>query len=203
MTEALNEVEAEASVIFRQRRHALLVLRPLASSQLADPALEIDAGCEAGGALGAARLAFGDGALSHDRVFAALLGGGPLSEVAPFVYLIAEGNGLRVIARGPLRVVELPNAPQVGQVIVRSVFDRTLFVLGRAAAVAAVLAAGGLGATSHAGKTTEERYNAYLDRTLAELAALRPRTQGELLNVPGIGLAKAERYGEALLALFA
>lgn len=114
MTEALNEVEAEASVIFRQRRHALLVLRPLASSQLADPALESDAGCEAGGALGAARLAFGDGALSHDRVFAALLGGGPLSEVAPFVYLIAEGNGLRVIARGPLRVVELPNAPQVG-----------------------------------------------------------------------------------------
>ena len=35
--------------------------------------------------------------------------------------------------------LELPpyRAPQVGQVIVRSVFDRTLFVLGRAAAVAA------------------------------------------------------------------
>ncbi len=42
-----------------------------------------------------------------------------------------------------------------------------------AAAVAAVLAAGGLGATSHAGKTTEERYNAYLDRTLAELPFLK------------------------------
>ena len=36
-------------------------------------------------------------------------------------------------------VLELPpyRAPQVGQVLVRSVFDRTLFVLGRAAAVAA------------------------------------------------------------------
>ncbi len=55
-----------------------------------------------------------------------------------------------------------------------------------------------------AGKARELGVPAYVilhDRTLAELAALRPRTQGELLNVPGIGLAKAERYGEALLAV--
>ncbi|WP_424467079.1 FHA domain-containing protein [Pseudoclavibacter helvolus] len=132
MTEAPHEVEAERSVIFRQRRHALLVLRPLSSSRLADPplaeqplaeqpladpALEspaLDGDCEAAGAVGAARLAFADGPLSPDRVFAALLGGGPLSALAPFVYLVREGNGLRVIARGPLRVVELPNAPHVG-----------------------------------------------------------------------------------------
>ena len=57
-----------------------------------------------------------------------------------------------------------------------------------------------------AGKARELGVPAYVvlhDRTLAELAALRPRTQGELLNVPGIGLAKAERYGEALLDVLA
>ncbi|PPF46049.1 hypothetical protein C5B85_05200 [Pseudoclavibacter sp. AY1F1] len=112
MTEALREVEAAGPVIFRQRRHALLIFRQLESSQLADPALDED--CDADRALGAARLAFAEGTLSHDRVFAALLGGGPLSEVASFVYLIAEGNGLRAFARGPLRIVELVNAPQIG-----------------------------------------------------------------------------------------
>lgn len=37
------------------------------------------------------------------------------------------------------------------------------------------------------------------DRTLRELALLRPRTLDELLQVHGIGKAKAERYGEGLL----
>ena len=39
------------------------------------------------------------------------------------------------------------------------------------------------------------------DRTLRELAARRPATADELLEVPGIGDAKAERYGAALLGL--
>lgn len=112
MTEAPHEVETQAPVVFRHQRHALLLLHPLASSQLADPALDGDA--EAVGAIGAARLAFADGTPTQDTVFAALLGGGPLSEVAPFVYLTREGNGLRVFARGPLRVEELQHAPQVG-----------------------------------------------------------------------------------------
>jgi ATP-dependent DNA helicase RecQ len=38
------------------------------------------------------------------------------------------------------------------------------------------------------------------DRTLHELATLRPQTADELLTVAGIGAAKAERYGAALLA---
>jgi ATP-dependent DNA helicase RecQ len=38
------------------------------------------------------------------------------------------------------------------------------------------------------------------DRTLHELASLRPQTADELLTVAGIGAAKAERYGAALLA---
>jgi len=38
------------------------------------------------------------------------------------------------------------------------------------------------------------------DRTLHELASLRPQTPDELLTVAGIGAAKAERYGAALLA---
>lgn len=37
------------------------------------------------------------------------------------------------------------------------------------------------------------------DRTLRELAQLKPATRSELLNVPGIGEAKAERYGSALM----
>jgi ATP-dependent DNA helicase RecQ len=39
------------------------------------------------------------------------------------------------------------------------------------------------------------------DRTLHELAAQRPQSAHQLLQVPGMGLAKVERYGESLLAL--
>ncbi len=41
------------------------------------------------------------------------------------------------------------------------------------------------------------------DRTLGEIAALLPASVSALLAVPGIGAAKAERYGDALLALVA
>ncbi len=41
------------------------------------------------------------------------------------------------------------------------------------------------------------------DKTLRELAARRPASLADLLCVPGIGQAKAERYGEALLRLMA
>ena len=41
------------------------------------------------------------------------------------------------------------------------------------------------------------------DKSLCELAARRPASHSELLGVPGIGQAKAERYGEALLRLMA
>ena len=37
------------------------------------------------------------------------------------------------------------------------------------------------------------------DRTLRDMAALRPRDFDELLLVHGIGPAKAEKYGAALL----
>jgi ATP-dependent DNA helicase RecQ len=39
------------------------------------------------------------------------------------------------------------------------------------------------------------------DRTLYDLARVRPRTKEELLLVDGIGPAKAERYGEGFLAV--
>ncbi|HLA35713.1 MAG TPA: DNA helicase RecQ [Rhodocyclaceae bacterium] len=39
------------------------------------------------------------------------------------------------------------------------------------------------------------------DRTLHELAARRPTSLAELLNVPGIGQSKMERYGQALIQL--
>ena len=36
-----------------------------------------------------------------------------------------------------------------------------------------------------------------------ELAVQRPQSLNALLQIPGIGLAKADRYGETLLALLA
>jgi ATP-dependent DNA helicase RecQ len=39
------------------------------------------------------------------------------------------------------------------------------------------------------------------DRTLAALAAARPRSAAQLLDVKGVGSAKLEAYGDALLAL--
>ena len=54
-------------------------------------------------------------------------------------------------------------------------------------------------------KAREQGVPAYVilhDRTLRELAAQRPQSIAELLLVAGIGVAKAERYGESLLVLF-
>ena len=42
-----------------------------------------------------------------------------------------------------------------------------------------------------------------LDRTLAAIASTRPDSLVQLLDIPGVGQAKAERYGEAWLALVA
>ena len=50
----------------------------------------------------------------------------------------------------------------------------------------------------------EEQVPAYVifpDRTLAEIAARRPRTLGALHDVRGVGPAKLEKYGERFLAL--
>ena len=41
------------------------------------------------------------------------------------------------------------------------------------------------------------------DKTLRELASRRPASLPELLDIPGIGQSKAERYGEALLRILA
>ena len=38
------------------------------------------------------------------------------------------------------------------------------------------------------------------DKTLAEIARIRPRSIGELAAIPGIGPAKVNRYGTAVLA---
>jgi ATP-dependent DNA helicase RecQ len=46
-------------------------------------------------------------------------------------------------------------------------------------------------------------YVIFHDTTLAALAAARPKTPAQLLEVKGVGSAKLESYGEALLALLA
>jgi ATP-dependent DNA helicase RecQ len=43
-------------------------------------------------------------------------------------------------------------------------------------------------------------YVVFHDATLREIATRRPSTTQQLLDVPGIGAAKAERYGERMLA---
>jgi len=55
-------------------------------------------------------------------------------------------------------------------------------------------------------KAREQGVPAYVilhDRTLLEIAALLPASPQALLAVPGIGLAKVQRYGDELLALVA
>jgi len=55
-------------------------------------------------------------------------------------------------------------------------------------------------------KAREQGVPAYVilhDRALQEIAALLPDSPSGLLAVPGIGLAKAQRYGDELLALIA
>ncbi|MGW8266847.1 MAG: RecQ family ATP-dependent DNA helicase [Longimicrobiales bacterium] len=44
-------------------------------------------------------------------------------------------------------------------------------------------------------------YIVFSDRVLLEMAARRPTTPGEMLEVPGVGPAKLERYGRAFLDL--
>jgi ATP-dependent DNA helicase RecQ len=43
-------------------------------------------------------------------------------------------------------------------------------------------------------------YCVFPDRTLAELARRRPASETELLDIPGVGPAKARKYGERFLA---
>src|SRR5262245_30518238 len=44
-------------------------------------------------------------------------------------------------------------------------------------------------------------YVIFHDRTLAEIAARRPRSAAELAAIPGVGEAKLARYGAALLEI--
>ncbi len=46
-------------------------------------------------------------------------------------------------------------------------------------------------------------YVIFQDRTLAEIAALRPRTLDALGNIPGVGRTKLERYGAGVLKVLA
>jgi ATP-dependent DNA helicase RecQ len=44
-------------------------------------------------------------------------------------------------------------------------------------------------------------YVVFHDRTLAEIAQRRPENAGALATIPGVGPAKLERYGNAVLAV--
>jgi ATP-dependent DNA helicase RecQ len=83
---------------------------------------------------------------------------------------------------------------------------------GRAAeAIAALAAAAGgdpalltrrrVGRADAARRRNVPAYVIFHDRTLAALAAARPSSAAQLLDVKGVGSAKLEAYGDALLAL--
>jgi ATP-dependent DNA helicase RecQ len=44
-------------------------------------------------------------------------------------------------------------------------------------------------------------YVIFHDRTLAEIARLRPATSGALAAISGVGESKLDRYGEPVLAV--
>ena len=44
-------------------------------------------------------------------------------------------------------------------------------------------------------------YMIFGDKTLLDLAAKKPKSRGELLNVYGIGSVKAEEFGRAILSI--
>jgi ATP-dependent DNA helicase RecQ len=46
-------------------------------------------------------------------------------------------------------------------------------------------------------------YVIFQDKTLAEIAAARPRTLDQLGAIPGVGRTKLERYGAEVLQLVA
>ena len=46
-------------------------------------------------------------------------------------------------------------------------------------------------------------YVVFHDATLAEIAARKPRSLADLRGIGGVGPAKLERYGEAVLAVLA
>ena len=45
-------------------------------------------------------------------------------------------------------------------------------------------------------------YMIFNDATLLEMAARKPKNEAELLQVPGVGPNKLERYGAAFLKMF-
>lgn len=57
--------------------------------------------------------------------------------------------------------------------------------------------------TRVAGETDRPAYTVLVDATLAGIAEVRPRTVADLARVRGIGPAKIEQYGSALLAIVA
>jgi ATP-dependent DNA helicase RecQ len=50
-------------------------------------------------------------------------------------------------------------------------------------------------------RTDMPPYVVFHDRTLAEIAHRRPASPGALATIPGVGPAKLERYGDAVLAV--
>jgi ATP-dependent DNA helicase RecQ len=160
---------------------------------------------------------FGVGADLDDMgwrsVFRQLLANGLLEADAAAYGALKLTESARPVLKGETSVTLRRQAPRLKQKSARSAHEKSRAPLGRSAEMQSV----GNGKDNdsplfamlrnwRAEKAREQGVPAYVilhDRTLRELAALRPNSPEALLEVPGIGVAKAQRYGEALLELLA
>ena len=96
----------------------------------------------------------------------------------------------RVITRRPLGRADAPRAGRKGRP-----------AEGLAAGDTAAFEALRAWRREEAARQSVPPYVIFADRTLAELARDRPTTPAALLRVNGVGQAKLERYGAAVLAV--
>jgi ATP-dependent DNA helicase RecQ len=137
-------------------------------------------------------------------VFRQLLANGLLEADAAAYGALKLTEGARPVLKGETSVTLRRQALRVKQKGSRPSFDKSRAKASNSSDDDSPLFA--LLRNWRAEKAREQGVPAYVilhDRTLRELAERRPNSPEALLQVPGIGLAKAERYGEALLELLA
>jgi ATP-dependent DNA helicase RecQ len=142
-------------------------------------------------------------------VFRQLLANGLLEADAAAYGALKLTESARPVLKGETSVTLRRQALRVKQKSARGTYEKTRAPLSRRVETPSSENDSPLFAMLRnwrAEKAREQGVPAYVilhDRTLRELATLRPDSPEALLAVPGIGLAKAQRYGEALLELLA
>jgi ATP-dependent DNA helicase RecQ len=144
-------------------------------------------------------------------VFRQLLAAGLLHADAQSFGALRLTNEARPVLKGEARISLRKQAPRIAGKRSRSAGSAGTASNGRRPGVEQALAEADAPLfntlrTWRAERAREQGVPAYVilhDKSLRELAARRPASLASLLDVPGIGQAKVDRYGEALLLLLA